>query len=509
MITDHSQLADEERTMLDIDAERTEALRLELHQLGFDEQRTYDMELRRLHEDVLHHDNASTDQIIANFERHRSSSEDNDDYGTSPANVFNRAWHDESLYKPPDSSAEDALNHNFVRIEQAYNLDADTESEDDTVNVAELLQANMKLLTFLTQQSETIARLCVRIVRLKTLIYDLSFRPVGPLPDNAHPPNPTQGTSPPLPDNASPPLPPVTTYYGIQRGRLIGVCDSWEELQRRIAGSSHSVFQSFSTWQAAKAYVIEGMWNDMPDEARCYATPPSLSASQSCVTEGTLPDTSHDTAPANDTATVLVDTDNPNYPGMDASFLVKPHDASAVDMSCLDHTKIQNQLATPLAKIHAKGNKQDELWMYFDSGASRSVISTTSPVQQHLQAIGPAYGSCSIGDGRPLHYLEKGHITDNLEVTVVNDLKYDLFFSVNAAKQGLTSIIDYDLHTGQNKSNTIDDKLTGHVTPLVERGKDILELPLHLMLPSKACVSIPINKNATQDALPPHVVSMF
>jgi transposase InsO family protein len=79
---------------------------------------------------------------------------------------------------------------------------------------------------------------------------------------------------------------------------------------------------------------------------------------------------------------------------------------------------------------------------------------------------------------------------------------------VNAAKQGLTSIIDNDLHTWQNRSFTID-KLTGQITPLVERGKGILELPLHLMLPSKACVSIPLNTNGTRDALPPHVVSMF
>jgi len=44
-----------------------------------------------------------------------------------------------------------------------------------------------------------------------------------------------------------------------------------------------------------------------------------------------------------------------------------------------------------------------------------------------------------------------------LEITVVNDLKYDLFSSVSAAKQGLTSIIDYDLQTGKNNSYTIDN----------------------------------------------------
>jgi hypothetical protein len=146
--------------------------------------------------------------------------------------------------------------------------------------------------------------------------------------------------------------------------------------------------------------------------------------------------------------------------------------------------------------------------MYFDSGASRSVISTTSSIRQHLKAIGPAYGSCSIGYGTPLNYLEKGSVRDNLEITVVDKLKNDLFSSVNAAKQGLTSIIDFDMDTGKNNSFTID-KFTDHVTPLVERGKGILELSLHLMLPAKACVSIAPDKEATHDALPPNVVSMF
>jgi hypothetical protein len=210
--------------------------------------------------------------------------------------------------------------------------------------------------------------------------------------------------------------------------------------------------------------------------------------------------------PINDLAAVLVDTK------ADTSFLIKPNCDAKVDMRYLDHTKIQKQLETQLAKIQANENSQDELWIYFDSGASRSVISTTSPIRKHLQAVGPAYGSCSIGDGTPLHYLEKGHVTNNLELTVVQDLKYDLFSSVSAAKQGLTSIIDYDLHTGQNKSYTFD-KLTGSITPLVERGKGILELPLHLMLPAKACVTVTPDQRSTQgamrDALPPNVVSMF
>jgi transposase InsO family protein len=97
---------------------------------------------------------------------------------------------------------------------------------------------------------------------------------------------------------------------------------------------------------------------------------------------------------------------------------------------------------------------------------------------------------------------------DNLEITVVRQLKYDLFSSVNAAKQGLTSIIDFDSHTGKNNSYTID-KTTGAITPLVERGKGILELPLHLMLPEGACLTFTPAKNLLSEALPPRVVSTF
>ncbi len=100
-------------------------------------------------------------------------------------------------------------------------------------------------------------------------------------------------------------------------------------------------------------------------------------------------------------------------------------------------------------------------------------------------------------------------MTENLEITVVQDLRYDFFSSVSAAKQGLTSIIDFDLQTGQNNSYTID-KLTGNITPLVERGKGILELPLHLMMPAKACLIAPCTGGHNDDdALPNNVVSMF
>jgi hypothetical protein len=75
-------------------------------------------------------------------------------------------------------------------------------------------------------------------------------------------------------------------------------------------------------------------------------------------------------------------------------------------------------------------------------------------------------------------------------------LKYDLFSFVSAAKQGLTSIIDFDLDSGKNNSYT-KDKTTGVITPLVERGKGILELPLHLMLPAGACFTVTPAKSHT------------
>jgi viroplasmin and RNaseH domain-containing protein len=78
----------------------------------------------------------------------------------------------------------------------------------------------------------------------------------------------SSNTHDPAPDS-------VITYYGIRRGNSVGVCDSWAELQSRISGYLNPTFQSFQTWQEAKDYVIEGMWNDMPDASRRFATPPS------------------------------------------------------------------------------------------------------------------------------------------------------------------------------------------------------------------------------------------
>jgi hypothetical protein len=204
-----------------------------------------------------------------------------------------------------------------------------------------------------------------------------------------------------------------------------------------------------------------------------------------------------------DRAHVLVDTQ------ADASLFIAPNRTPVMQVDHLHPPEIKSELATQLAKIKsAKARSQEELWMYYDSGTSRSVISTTSPIRTHLHSVQPTYGSCSIGDGTPLQYIEKGNVMDNMEVTVVQGLKYDLFSSVHAAKEGLSSVIDFDLQTGANNSYTID-KLTGAITPLVERGKGILELPLYAMLTPGSWFTVIPMKSPLPEALPPHVVSMF
>ncbi len=200
-----------------------------------------------------------------------------------------------------------------------------------------------------------------------------------------------------------------------------------------------------------------------------------------------------------DTATVLVETD------MDTSLLIQPNPDSK-ELDFFNSIKVKRELEEKLASL--KGTTEPELWMYFDSGASRSVISTESPIRKHLKDVRPAYGSCSVGNGTPLQYIETGKVKDTVEVTVVADLKYDLFSSVSAAKQGLTSIIDYDLKTGKNNSFTID-KVSGSITPLIERGKGILELPLHIMLPRGKCLTVASITDSNHAIISPNIVSMF
>jgi hypothetical protein len=95
-----------------------------------------------------------------------------------------------------------------------------------------------------------------------------------------------------------------------------------------------------------------------------------------------------------------------------------------------------------------------------------------------------------------VHALLKGVYNSISDTTVVQDLRYDLFSSVSAAKQGLTSIIDYNIDTGENNSYMVD-KITANIIPLIERGQGILEVPLQLVLPrdNKAAATLTASEN--------------
>ncbi len=92
-----------------------------------------------------------------------------------------------------------------------------------------------------------------------------------------------------------------------------------------------------------------------------------------------------------------------------------------------------------------EANGEKGLWMYLDSGASRSVIQEDSPIRKHLLNVSKTTGSCKVGNGDDLKYIEKGTITKGNEVTVVADLKYDLYdAAVAAAKRGVSCVIDFN-----------------------------------------------------------------
>ena len=141
--------------------------------------------------------------------------------------------------------------------------------------------------------------------------------------------------------------------------------------------------------------------------------------------------------------------------------------------------EIKRQLQDKIIELKERKAKGDEgIWMYLDSGASRSVIQEQSPIRPLLSDVSETKGSCNVGNGANLKYLEKGMITDNNEVTVVKGLKYDLYAAVAAAKRGVSCVLDFE-ENGENKSYLFDKK-SGVVTPLIERKKGILEVPIHL-----------------------------
>jgi hypothetical protein len=127
--------------------------------------------------------------------------------------------------------------------------------------------------------------------------------------------------------------------------------------------------------------------------------------------------------------------------------------------------------------------------MFFDRGASRTVIQTESPLRSHLSNIIPSHGSCTISNGTKLPYVETGTLTANNQATVVEGLEFDLYSAVAAAKRGISAVIDFDPISGENRSYTYC-KDSGEISPLVERRHGALEVPVHLLLSRQDTVGL-------------------
>ncbi len=133
--------------------------------------------------------------------------------------------------------------------------------------------------------------------------------------------------------------------------------------------------------------------------------------------------------------------------------------------------------------------------MSFVSGASRTVIRTESPLRSHLTNVTPSNGSCTIGNGTRLPYVETGILTANNPATVlVEGLEFDLYSAVAAAKRGISAIIDFDPLSGEKRS-FIYCKDSGEISPLIERRNAALEVPIHLTLSRKDTVGLNAKEN--------------
>jgi hypothetical protein len=135
--------------------------------------------------------------------------------------------------------------------------------------------------------------------------------------------------------------------------------------------------------------------------------------------------------------------------------LLQPNDNKA--LSFLDHAslpRIYSQVkhkTKKLIEIDSRGIPGQ--WMFFDSGASRTGINSQSPLRSLLTQVEPTTGSCTVGSGVKLPYMESGILVDHNPVTVVEGLQFDLYSAVAAAKRGTSAVIDIDFMTGENKSS--------------------------------------------------------
>jgi hypothetical protein len=76
----------------------------------------------------------------------------------------------------------------------------------------------------------------------------------------------------------------------------------------------------------------------------------------------------------------------------------------------------------------------------------------------------------------------------------VKDLQYDLYAAVAAAKRGISCVLDFNSN-GHNQSYLLC-KQSGQITPLIERRKGILEVPIHLYVPDEQGLMVTDSKSS-------------
>ncbi len=115
-------------------------------------------------------------------------------------------------------------------------------------------------------------------------------------------------------------------------------------------------------------------------------------------------------------------------------------------------------MANPRPQSYAKfrkRNNESRTWKTRTSPATgcfltavlpeQSSNQTESPLRSHLPNVSPSNGSCTIGNGTRLLYVETGILTANNPATVVEGLEFDLYSAVAAAKHGISAVINFDV----------------------------------------------------------------
>jgi hypothetical protein len=380
-------------------------------------QSNHDHDMLHMQEDILQHFTDETEQFISAFENlEHSDSEDNSEFYDRIHECREQYFRD--LTHPTDDqsstiSADDDLlentdtedgaeevidlltsNRNLTGLLSEHTkhiiLGAYTAQEVARIrdlDVIALLDSNTQLVSLLSKQRQIIARLRARIIRLGDLL--TLMKPLNQVHNGA---------------------PEIDT-------RVHNIEESNQVNARLTADATTDLI--FMATELPPSSSIDTRSSIHPGSRSHHGTTPSP------------------------TAFVLMDSTAFN-PDMTLS-AIGPQFDPKIHLRFLTDEKIQRELLRKQEFLksqsgaHGRDDHSPQLWMFFDSGASRSVISPTSPIRRHLTQSRPVIGSCSIGDGTPLEYIEKGMFNNTIDTTVVRNLKYDLFSSVSAAKLGLTS----------------------------------------------------------------------